>query len=197
MLGANRMHAFRRRHYRWLKHLPRRKHLKGGRLHRLVGDRLFAPELWTPMRDTIARGLALGIFIGMTPTMGAQIVLTGIAACMLRVNIPIALAGSLVTNPFTAPIVYPLQYKLGVWLVGVPNVEELRGYTGTMRMFMRYAKPLWAGSIVSGLVGATLAYLLVAGIWSKVQHLRHRGERPKEDAAGPASRPSDSFENED
>ena len=191
MLGANRMHAFRRRHYRWLKHLPRRKHLKGGRLHRLLGDRLFAPELWTPMRDTVARGLALGIFIGMTPTMGAQIVLTGIAACLLRVNIPIALAGSLITNPFTAPIIYPLQYKLGVWLVGIPHVEELRGYTGTMRMFMRYAKPLWAGSIVSGLVGAAIAYLLVAGIWSQVRHLRHRGDRRKNEGVDPRPRSAD------
>ena len=197
MLGANRMHAFRRRHYRWLKHLPRRKHLKGGRLHRLLGDRLFAPELWTPMRDTTARGLALGIFIGMTPTMGAQIVLTGIAACLLRVNIPIALAGSLITNPVTAPIIYSLQYKLGVWLVGVPHVEELRGYTGTMRMFMRYAKPLWAGSIVSGLVAATIAYLLVAGIWSQVRHLRHRGEPASNDGADPPARPPDPREPEE
>ncbi len=103
------MHAFRRRHYRWLKHLPRRKNLKGGRLHRLLGDKLFARELWKPSRETIARGLALGLFIGFTPTMGIQIILTGLAAYFLKVNIPIALAGSLVTNPFTAGIVYPLR----------------------------------------------------------------------------------------
>lgn len=171
------MHAFRRRHYRWLKYLPRRKHLKGGRLHRLIGDRLFAPELWTPMRDTTAKGLALGVFIGMTPTMGAQIIITGIAACILRVNIPIALAGSLVTNPFTAPVLYPLQYQLGVWLVGSPDVEELRGYTGMMRAFVRYAKPLWAGSLFFGAAGAALAYGVVMLVWSEVRHLRSRSHR--------------------
>ena len=187
MLGANRMHAFRRRHYRWLKYLPRRKHLKGGRLHRLVGDRLFAPELWAPTRETTAKGLALGIFIGLTPTMGAQIILTGIAAIILRVNIPIALAGSLITNPFTAPFIYPLQYKLGVWLAGSPHVEELRGYTGMMRMFVRYAKPLWIGSIVSGAAAATVAYTIVALIWSQVRHLRHRRHSPPDDAAKPAA----------
>jgi uncharacterized protein (DUF2062 family) len=179
------MHAFRRRHYRWLKYLPRRKHLKGGRLHRLVGDRLFAPELWAPRRDTMAKGLALGVFIGMTPTMGAQIILTGIAACMLRVNIPIALAGSLVTNPFTAPLIYPLQYQLGVWLVGSPDVEELRGYTGMMRAFVRYAKPLWIGSLFFGAFAAPVAYGLVALVWSQVQHLRHRAHRRAENSAGP------------
>ena len=171
------MHTFRRRHYRWLKYLPRRKHLKGGRLHRLVGDRLFAPELWAPMRDTVAKGLALGVFIGMTPTMGAQIILTGIAACMLRVNIPIALAGSLVSNPFTAPVLYPLQYQLGVWLVGAPDVEELRGYTGMMRAFVRYAKPLWIGSLLFAAVAAPIAYGVVVVGWRQVGYLRNRGTR--------------------
>ena len=142
----------------------------------MIGDRLFAPELWTPMRDTVTRGLALGVFVGLTPTMGAQFVLTGIAACMLRVNIPIALAGTLVTNPVTAPIIYPLQYQFGVWLVGYPDVDELRGYTGTLRMFVRYAKPLWIGSVLSGAFAAAVVYAIVALIWSQVQHLVHRGQ---------------------
>ena len=159
------MHAFRRRHYRWLRHIPRRKHLKGGRLHRLLGEKLFAPELWKPSRETMAGGLALGIFIGLTPTMGAQILLTGVAAYFLKVNIPIALAGSLVTNPFTAAIIYPLQYRLGVWLVGVPDAGELEGYTGMLRTFARYAKPLSVGSLLTGGMAAALAYGLVTLVW--------------------------------
>lgn len=162
------MHAFKRRHYKWLRHLPRRKHLKGGRLHRLLGERLFAPHLWVPSRRTIAGGLALGLFIGFTPTMGAQIIMAGVAAYFLKVNIPMALAGSLVTNPFTAAIIYPLEYKLGVWLVGVPQPDELEGYTGMLRNFARYAKPLWAGSLVTGSIAAALAYALVTLLWKEV-----------------------------
>jgi uncharacterized protein (DUF2062 family) len=165
------MHAFRRRHYRWLKHLPRRKHLKGGRLHRILGDKLFAPELWKPSRDTIAGGLALGVFIGLTPTMGIQVFLTGLAAYFLKVNIPIAVAGSLVTNPFTAGIIYPLQYQLGVWLVGVPDPKELEGYSGMLRTFTRYAKPLSVGSILTGGVAAGLVYGLVTLLWTYARNL--------------------------
>lgn len=172
------MHAFRRRHYRWLKHLPRRKNLKGGRLHRLLGDKLFARELWKPSRDTIARGLALGLFIGFTPTMGIQIVLTGLAAYFLKVNIPIALAGSLVTNPFTAGIVYPLQYQLGVWLVGVPDAQELEGYSGMLATFTRYAKPLFVGSVLTGTVAAALGYGLVILLWAQGRLLFGGSRRP-------------------
>lgn len=176
------MHAFKRRHYKWLRHIPRRKHLKGGRLHRLLGEKLFAAALWKPSRQTIAGGLALGLFIGLTPTMGAQIVLAGIAAYFLKVNIPMALAGSLVTNPFTAAIIYPLEYQFGVWLVGVPEPRELEGYTGMLRNFARYAKPLWIGSLVTGSVAAALAYGLVTLLWKEAVHLRevvhHRSHPP-------------------
>lgn len=173
------MHAFRRRHYRWLRHLPRRKHLKGGRLHRLLGDGLFAAHLWKPSRETVARGLALGVFIGLTPTMGAQIILTGIAAFLLKVNIPIALAGTFVTNPFTAAIIYPLLYRFGVWMVGIPDANDLDGYTGMLRSFAGYAKPLWVASLVTGSVAAAFAYGLVTLLWREATHLRELHKTPK------------------
>lgn len=179
------MHAFKRRHYKWLRHIPRRKHLKGGRLHRLLGEKLFAAELWKPSRQTIAGGLALGLFIGCTPTMGAQIILAGLAAYFLKVNIPTALAGSLITNPFTAAIVYPLEYQFGVWLVGLPEPRELEGYTGMLRNFAGYAKPLWVGSLVTGSVAAALAYGLITLLWKETQHLREAHHRSKANAASP------------
>lgn len=166
------MQISKRRHYRWLRHIPRRKHLKGGRLHRLLGEKLFAPELWRPSRPSIAGGLALGLLIGFTPTMGAQIVMAGTAAYFLKVNIPMALLGSLVTNPFTAAIIYPLEYQFGVWLVGVPEPDELEGYTGMLRNFARYAKPLWIGSLVIGSIAAAVAYALVTLLWKEAVHLR-------------------------
>ncbi len=166
------IHAFKRRYYKWLRHIPRRKHLKGGRLHRLLGERLFSAALWKPSRHTIAGGLALGLFIGFTPTMGAQIILGGLAAFFLKVNIPMALAGSLVTNPFTAAFVYPLEYQFGVWISGVPSPQELEGTAGALHHFMRYAKPLWIGSLVIGGIAAMLAYGLISLLWREAAHLR-------------------------
>ena len=181
------MHAFKRRYYKWLRYLPRRKHLKGGWLHRRLGEKLFAAELWKPTRQTIAGGLALGLFIGCTPTMGAQIILAGLTAYFLKVNIPMALAGSLVTNPFTAALVYPLEYQLGVWLVGVPEPRELEGYTDLLRNFARYAKPLWIGSLVAGGVAASLAYGLVTLLWKETLHLRKLRHDPAKAGAPPAA----------
>lgn len=123
---------------------------------------------------TIAGGLALGLFIGFTPTLGAQIVLAGFAAFFLKVNVPMALLGCFVTNPLTAPFIYPLEYKLGVWLVGVPEPGELEGYTGMLRNFARYAKPLWVGGVFLGGVAAMISYALVSLVWTAQKRLTTR-----------------------
>jgi uncharacterized protein (DUF2062 family) len=158
----------------WIKRLarlmPRRRHLHGGWLHRVLGERLFDPELWKFTRHSVAGGLAVGLFIAFTPTMGVQIVLSALAAYFLRVNIPIAAACAFVTNPLTAPIIYPLQLKLGVWLIGVPTADELANYSIAMRGFARYGRPLGVGGLFVGAVAALIGYFTAHGIAS----LRHK-----------------------
>lgn len=149
--------------------MPRRRHLKGGWLHRVLGERLFDPELWKFTQRSVAGGLAVGLFIAFTPTMGVQIVLSALAAYFLRVNIPIAAACAFVTNPVTAPIIYPLQLKLGVWLIGVPSPEELANYSITMRGFARYGRPLGAGGLFVGAVAAIIGYFS-AHIFANLRH---------------------------
>ena len=186
------MNRFTRRYYKWLRYIPRRRHLHGSWLHRVLGEKLFAAELWKPSRKTVAGGLALGLFIGCSPTMGAQILLAGAAAFFLRVNIPMALAGSLITNPFTAALVYPLEYQLGVWIAGAPEPRELEGYTDMLRNFARYAKPLWIGSLVAGGVIAAIAYGLVTLLWKEATHLREvrhrRADKRRSEAERSASK---------
>ena len=172
-----------RKSKRWQRRLvraiPRRRHLRGGRLHRLLGEGLFHSELWAFTRRGVADGLAVGLFIGCTPTMGVQIILTGLAAFLLRVNVPVALVSTLISNPLTAPILYPLQYKLGVWLVGVPSAAELAEFSGAMRGFMRYARPLWAGSVAMGIVSSVVGWALVSSLWIATTALRARRARAR------------------
>lgn len=145
--------------------MPRRRHLKGGWLHRLLGERLFAPELWRFSKHEVAAGLALGLFIGFTPTMGVQFFLTVLAAYFLRVNIPVALAGVLVTNPVTAPIIYPLEYQIGIFLAGPAEPAQLEG--GKLIAFLGHAKPLWAGSLVVAIAMAVAGYGAVRLLWAR------------------------------
>jgi uncharacterized protein (DUF2062 family) len=66
---------------------PRPRHLHGSFIHRLLGSRLFEPALWVPARDTLAKGVTIGIFIGLLPLIGLQIIVSVILCYLLRANI--------------------------------------------------------------------------------------------------------------
>lgn len=154
-------------HYlqRLLKRLPTERHLRGTRLHRLLGERLFAPELWKPTRQGVIGGATLGAFIGMTPTMGVQAILAGFAAIGMRKNVPMTIMATLISNPLSAAFIYTFEYKLGLRLLGPPDHSELTGYPGAMRKFLDYAEPLWAGSLVAGALVACLVFLTLSLVW--------------------------------
>ena len=67
----------------------------------------------------IARGFALGLFIGFSPTMGFQIVVAVFLAAVLKCNKFAAAVGVQVTNPLTAPFVYSVTYVIGAKLIGL------------------------------------------------------------------------------
>jgi len=159
------MFRLHRRYYHWFRYFPRRKHLKGGWLHRVLGEGLFHHELWVPTRHGTAVGLAVGTFIALTPTPGVQFLFAAVAAYMLRVNLPIALAACLITNPLSAPFIYAFEYKVGVWMVGVPPREEVEYYGRFLTAVFRHGKPLWIGSLVVSTVAGLVGYLLVVLLW--------------------------------
>jgi uncharacterized protein (DUF2062 family) len=162
-----------RRYYRWLRYIPRKKHLKGSWIHRVLGERIFIRELWRPSRQTVALGVALGLFIGLSPTFGVQIFLSCVLAYLFRVNLPFALLGTLITNPFTAAPIYTFELKLGLWLAGRPEATEYMGYTDILKHVAVYARPLWVGSIVAGSVAALVGWILASVIWALISRFWH------------------------
>ncbi len=65
----------------------------------------------------IARGVALGTFIGITPTLPLHTVLILISAPLLRANLVAALlAATVVSNPLTFGPQYYASWLIGGWL---------------------------------------------------------------------------------
>jgi uncharacterized protein len=111
------IHWRRTRIGRYLRHLPRPKHIRGTWLHRCCGDRLFANELWHPTRQRFAAGLAVGVFFGLLP-LPFQMLAAALIAYITRVNLPLAIAGTWVSNPFTFAPIWYLQYRVGCVILG-------------------------------------------------------------------------------
>ena len=112
--------------------------------------------------DEIARGMALGLFIGMTPTFGIQMFLALIFAFILRQNKIAALIGVWCTNPVTAPIIYGTEYEVGRILMGLshPDVAIEFSNEAMQQLGWSLVAPLSLGSLVLGIPVALIGYAL-------------------------------------
>ena len=69
-------------------------------------------------RRTVARGVAIGVFVGLTPTVGVQTVLMLIGCVAVRGNFPAAFIVSWVSNPVTLGPLYFAFNELGETVFG-------------------------------------------------------------------------------
>lgn len=63
--------------------------------------------------EKIARGVAIGVFMGIFPTFGLGIVFAIIASYFLKANKAAAVIGSFIMNPLTTPFFWTLSSVVG------------------------------------------------------------------------------------
>jgi len=146
---------------------PSREQLEAHPSLRRLAPWLGNPKLWHWSRRGVALGAAVGLFIGFAIPL-AQILLAAAAAVFLRVNLPVAAAGTLVTNPLTVPPLYYGAYQLGAWATGstaaatlsLSDPASLWENIGTIGV------PLFAGLGITATFSAAAAYLLISQAWA-------------------------------
>ena len=70
--------------------------------------------------ESLARGVSLGLFVGVFMPMGFQLVVAVPLAFILRANKLLAIMETMVTNPYTSTVIYPFQCWLGSLAIGNP-----------------------------------------------------------------------------
>lgn len=75
--------------------------------------------------EQISLGIALGIFIGMTPFMGFHTIAAITLASVFGWSKIAAGIGLFVTNSITAPIIYSFTYQLGSKIIGYSDPGKL------------------------------------------------------------------------
>ena len=151
---------------KYLRHLPRRKHIKGTLVHRLFGDRLFESELWHPTRQRFASGMALGAFFAFMPPLPFQMLGAGIIAYITRVNVPAAMAGTWISNPFTTPLIVYFQYRLGCLMMGRDPIHIGDGQL--LASLTSAPLPYLLGILPSATILALLSYPLTLIFWDVI-----------------------------
>ncbi len=121
----------------------------------------------------IAMGVAIGIFVGLTPTVGIQTgLILGIVFLTRRFfyfNASAAMAATYISNPFTMLPMYYFWYQLGTWFVpGSMSFDELSaalqfdglsGWWSSMcAVGIEVGGPMFIGSILTAPIGVLIAY---------------------------------------
>lgn len=78
---------------------------------------LHHPNLWHLNRKSVSGGLALGLFAAFNP-LPMQMLTALLLAILFRVNLPVAVAATWITNPITTPFLFALAYWMGSLVTG-------------------------------------------------------------------------------
>lgn len=151
---------------KWFKRIsPDPDKLLALRWMRPIAHRLTEPTLWHFNRHSVARGVALGLFVSFLLPV-AQILLAALFAGLARGNLLVAAAATLVSNPLTFPAIYYAAYKLGAFLLGgtvlaAPPIEGASMAT----MLAGASLPTLLGLAIFAILSAALGYALVQLSW--------------------------------
>jgi uncharacterized protein (DUF2062 family) len=159
------------------RYLPSADKVREVKALHLFGDALFHPSLWHLHRRSAAGGVAVGLFCGLIPGP-LQMLGAAIAAVVLRVNFPVALATTLYTNPITIVPLYLLAYEIGSLALGAAGGGHVAPPPG-----WQFARPLasaqalgeWAiglgpalalGVFLLACILSATGYVVVRLLWS-------------------------------
>lgn len=113
---------------------------------------------------SIAAALAIGVFVGVTPTIPFHTAIIVTIGLLFRMNITAAYLGSwLISNPVTIPLLYLSQYELGRILLGMEASRFwLTEYSlsAIAAMGWRILLPLLTGGIIMAPLIAVPAYFI-------------------------------------
>jgi uncharacterized protein (DUF2062 family) len=159
----------------------------------------------------LALGVAIGIFVALTPTGGFQTALVVFLAWLMGANKVIGIPFVWISNPATlVPIYYPC-YLVGRFLLGEPEIkwpwwEELMhppsGWFAMTHFYwsrmIEIAAPLWLGCIiVSGALAVMTYYLVYFSVrwyrlrrWGQLVPPLRTARRARRISANAASSPS-------
>ncbi len=110
----------------------------------------------------LSLGIAIGVFVGITPTIPLHTVLAIALAVALRGSKLAAALGVWVANPLTIPIFYYGSYQLGRFVLRLPELALPPDYSvlSMVRLSGRVTVAMLHGGVLLGILPAVAAYFL-------------------------------------
>ena len=108
-------------------------------------------------KEEIAWGAAIGTFISVFPTFGLGTLLVIIFSRVFKFNMLIALATSVISNPFTGPFFLLSSYKVGTFILDTHIAFDLKNWE---RNLAETGWTILVGSLIVSGIMAVMAYYI-------------------------------------
>jgi len=150
---------------------------------RLFGSLLHDPNIWHLSRRSSAGGVAIGLFCAFIP-LPVQTISSAALAILFRVNLPLSVLFTLVSNPVTLAPMFIFAYRLGTRILDVP--ERQVEFEPVMHKLIHIWEPLFLGSFILASISALVGYVVVRMLWRltavrKWEERRIRNRKKAED----------------
>ncbi len=148
-----------------IRKLFKKKKQKNGKLDAFLNRYHIPREYFSVNRKSVTRAVLIGLFVAMIP-MPMQMVAVMFFIPFMRFNVPIGLAMVWITNPFTMPPLYYVEYITGNFLLmrnGLSNIEmSVEWFQNNLDdIFI----PLYVGAFFYAFLLAVLGYFIINWCW--------------------------------
>ena len=167
--------------------VPTRESIKQNRLLSWLGPRVHDPLLWHVNRNSVARGVAIGMFFGLMIPV-AQIPAAAVVALATRANLWVTAIATLISNPFTYGPIYIFAYRLGTSLLPPAVTRDavaaddhavvaLQWFLDAIHWLTGIGRPLVLGMLIMAVTAAIVGYFSVMLAWRLNVVLKRRKQR--------------------
>ena len=116
-------------------------------------------------KKSVSNAVAIGLFIAMIP-MPMQMLAVTFMMPFFRFNVAIGVLMCWVSNPFTMPIMYYLEYMLGNFILNLSIADNFELSIGWFfdnldKIFI----PLYFGTLIFSIVASASGYFLIKILW--------------------------------
>jgi hypothetical protein len=119
----------------------------------------------------ISMGMAIGIFVSITPTMPFHTVIAVALAFILRGSKAAAAIGVWFCNPITAPFFYLGSYKAGMFILGhsAPFNVKYESVLELLKLGMDVTAAMIVGGLILGILPGFASYFITRNIIKRLR----------------------------
>ncbi len=148
------------------RYLPERHKIQEHKHLQFFGTLLHDPNLWHLTRHSSAGGVAVGLFCAFIPIPIHMFIAVAVSI-LFRVNLPLAVIFTWITNPITFGPIFIFAYKTGTVLLNEPvqQVSIELSFQWVSETLIHIWEPLLLGCFILGSVSAIAGYISIRLLW--------------------------------